>query len=69
VRSWPVETIRRLFAEHPEKGVEFTYDRIFSDALLTHFKDFHIQKYEEGVWLGDWVGPPAELVRMIARKK
>jgi len=32
-------------------------------------KDFHIQKYEEGVWLGDWGGPPAELVRMIARKK
>lgn len=39
------------------------------NALLTHFKDFHIQKYEEGVWLGDWGGPPAELVRMIARKK
>jgi hypothetical protein len=27
------------------------------------------QKYEEGVWQGDWGGPPAELVRMIARKK
>lgn len=39
------------------------------NALLNHFKDFHIQKYEEGVWLGDWGGPPAELVRMIARKK
>ena len=39
------------------------------NALLTHFKGFHIQKYEEGVWLGDWGGPPAELVRMIARKK
>lgn len=39
------------------------------NALLTHFKDFHIQKYEEGVWLGDWGGPPAELVRMIVRKK
>ena len=39
------------------------------NALLTHFKDFHIQKYEEGVWPGDWGGPPAELVRMIARKK
>jgi 2-polyprenyl-3-methyl-5-hydroxy-6-metoxy-1,4-benzoquinol methylase len=39
------------------------------NALLTHFRDFHIQKYEEGVWLGDWGGPPAELVRMIARKK
>lgn len=39
------------------------------NALLTYFKDFHIQKYEEGVWLGDWGGPPAELVRMIARKK
>jgi 2-polyprenyl-3-methyl-5-hydroxy-6-metoxy-1,4-benzoquinol methylase len=39
------------------------------NALLSHFKDFHIQKYEEGVWLGDWGGPPADLVRMIARKK
>ena len=39
------------------------------NALLEHFKDFHIQKYEEGVWLGDWGGPPAELVRMVARKK
>lgn len=39
------------------------------NALLTFFKDFHIVKYEEGVWLGDWGGPPAELVRMIARKK
>ena len=39
------------------------------NALLAHFKDFHIQKYEEGIWPGDWGGPPAELVRMIARKK
>ena len=39
------------------------------NALLTHFKDLYIQKYEEGVWKGDWGGPPAELVRMIARKK
>jgi 2-polyprenyl-3-methyl-5-hydroxy-6-metoxy-1,4-benzoquinol methylase len=39
------------------------------NALLTYFKDFHIQKYEEGVWPGDWGGPPAELVRMIARRK
>jgi 2-polyprenyl-3-methyl-5-hydroxy-6-metoxy-1,4-benzoquinol methylase len=39
------------------------------NALLTHFKDFHIQKYEEGVWPGDWGGPPAELVRMISHKK
>jgi 2-polyprenyl-3-methyl-5-hydroxy-6-metoxy-1,4-benzoquinol methylase len=39
------------------------------NALLTHFKDFYIQKYEEGTWLGDWGGPPAELVRMIARKR
>jgi len=39
------------------------------NALLTHFKDFHIQKYEEGVWPGDWGGPPAELVRLIALKK
>lgn len=38
------------------------------NALLIHFKNFHIQKYEEGVWPGDWGGPPAELVRMIARK-
>jgi len=40
-----------------------------SNALLSHLKDFHIQKYEEGVWLGDWGGPPAELVCMIAIKK
>lgn len=39
------------------------------NALLTYFKDFYIQKYEEGVWPGDWGGPPAELVRMIARRK
>ena len=39
------------------------------NALLSYFKDFHIQKYEEGVWLGDWGGPPAELVRMIAKKR
>jgi 2-polyprenyl-3-methyl-5-hydroxy-6-metoxy-1,4-benzoquinol methylase len=39
------------------------------NALLTYFKDFHLQKYEEGVWPGDWGGPPAELVRMIARRK
>ena len=39
------------------------------NALLGYFKDFHIQKYEEGVRLGDWGGPPAELVRMIARTK
>ena len=38
------------------------------NALLDHFKNFYIQKYEEGVWLGDWGGPPAELVRMIAHK-
>ncbi len=38
------------------------------NALLSHFKDFYIQKYEEGVWLGDWGGPPAELVHMIAKK-
>jgi 2-polyprenyl-3-methyl-5-hydroxy-6-metoxy-1,4-benzoquinol methylase len=39
------------------------------NALLSHFKDLHIQKYEESVWPGDWGGPPAELVRLIARKK
>jgi len=39
------------------------------NALLSYFKNFQIQKYEYGVWLGDWGGPPAELVRMIARKK
>ena len=38
------------------------------NALLGYFKDFHIQYYEEGVWPGDWGGPPAELVRMIAKK-
>ena len=39
------------------------------NALLAHFKDFYIRKYEEGVWLGDWGGPPAELVRMIAKRR
>jgi 2-polyprenyl-3-methyl-5-hydroxy-6-metoxy-1,4-benzoquinol methylase len=39
------------------------------NALLDHFKDLHIQKYEEGVWPGDWGGPPADLVRLIARKQ
>jgi hypothetical protein len=38
------------------------------NALIAHFNDFRIQKYEEGKWLGDWGGPPADLVRMIARK-
>ncbi len=42
---------------------------LLPNALLTYFKDFHIQKYEEGTWPGDWGGPPAELVRMIARRK
>jgi 2-polyprenyl-3-methyl-5-hydroxy-6-metoxy-1,4-benzoquinol methylase len=42
---------------------------LLPNALLDHFKAFHIQKYEEGVWLGDWAGPPADLVRMVARKK
>lgn len=39
------------------------------NELLAFFKDFYIRKYEEGVWPGDWGGPPAELVRMVARKK
>ena len=39
------------------------------NALLGHFGGLLIQYYEEGVWQGDWGGPPAELVRMIARKK
>lgn len=39
------------------------------NALLSHFKDLYIQKYEEGVWQGDWGGPPAELVRMIAKRR
>jgi 2-polyprenyl-3-methyl-5-hydroxy-6-metoxy-1,4-benzoquinol methylase len=42
---------------------------LLPNALLTYFKDFYIQKYEEGTWPGDWGGPPAELVRMIARRK
>lgn len=41
---------------------------ITPNALLEYFKDFFIQYYEEGVWPGDWGGPPAELVRMIAKK-
>ncbi len=28
-----LDTIRRLFKDHPEKGVEITYDRIFSKPL------------------------------------
>jgi 2-polyprenyl-3-methyl-5-hydroxy-6-metoxy-1,4-benzoquinol methylase len=39
------------------------------NALLSHFNDLHIQKYEEGVWPGDWGGPPAELVRFVAKKR
>ena len=42
---------------------------LIPNALLSYFKDLHIQKYEEGVWPGDWGGPPAELVRLIASKK
>jgi hypothetical protein len=38
------------------------------NALLAHFSGFFIQYYEEGVWQGDWGGPPADLVRMIAKK-
>jgi hypothetical protein len=53
--------------ESPTRGGSAT--QAATNALLTHFKDFYIQKYEEGVWLGDWGGPPAELVRMIARKR
>ena len=40
-----------------------------TNALLGYLQDFVIQYYEEGVWQGDWGGPPAELVRLIARKK
>jgi hypothetical protein len=39
------------------------------NALLEYFEDFFIQYYEEGTWQGDWGGPPAELVRLIAKKK
>ncbi len=39
------------------------------NALLEYFRGFFIQYYEEGVWLGDWGGPPAELVRLIAKKE
>ena len=39
------------------------------NSLLEYFADFYIQYYEEGVWQGDWGGPPAELVRLIATKK
>jgi len=62
-----------LVFEHVLKTEKQTFpavvQAIIPNALLSYFKDFHIQKYEEGVWLGDWGGPPAELVRMIARKK
>jgi 2-polyprenyl-3-methyl-5-hydroxy-6-metoxy-1,4-benzoquinol methylase len=39
------------------------------NSLLSHFSVFHIQKYEEGIWPGDWGGPPAALVRTIVAKK
>jgi hypothetical protein len=45
------------------------YPGLPPNALLDHFKNFHITKYEEGAWPGDRGGPPAELVRMIAWKK
>ena len=28
-----------------------------------------VQTASTGVWLGDWGGPPAELVRLIAKRK
>lgn len=36
------------------------------NILLDHIRNFRIRYYEEGVWPGDWGGPPAELVRMVA---
>lgn len=39
-----------------------------TNAMLGYFEDFSIQYYEEGIWQGDWGGPPAELVRLIAKK-
>jgi 2-polyprenyl-3-methyl-5-hydroxy-6-metoxy-1,4-benzoquinol methylase len=39
------------------------------NALLGYIQGFVIQYYEEGVWQGDWGGPPAELVRLIGKKK
>ena len=38
------------------------------NALLRYVGDLTIQYYEENVWQGDWGGPPAELVRLIASK-
>ena len=40
-----------------------------SNTLLEYLQEFSIQYYEEAVWQGDWGGPPAELVRTIAKKK
>jgi hypothetical protein len=53
--------------ESPTRGDSAT--QAATNDWLDYLKEFYIQKYEEGVWLGDWGGPPAELVRMIARKK
>ena len=52
----------------PKQKFPGTVRAVPPNALLEYFKDFFIQYYEEGVWPGDWGGPPAELVRMIAKK-
>ncbi len=63
----------RIVFEHVLETEKQTFPKVVHglppNDLLKHFSNFRIQKYEEGVWLGDWGGPPAELVRMIAAKK
>jgi len=55
--------------ETPKQKFPKVVQALPPNALLEHFSGFFIRYYEEGVWLGDWGGPPADLVRMIAKKK
>jgi len=54
--------------ETPKQQFPKVVQSLPPNALLAHFSGFFIQYYEEGVWQGDWGGPPADLVRMIAKK-
>ena len=54
--------------ETPKQKFPKVVQSLPPNALLAHFSGFVIQYYEEGVWQGDWGGPPADLVRMIAKK-
>jgi 2-polyprenyl-3-methyl-5-hydroxy-6-metoxy-1,4-benzoquinol methylase len=67
LRPGGVVVFEHVLATSEQKFPEYVR-AIPPNALLAYFKSFFIQYYEEGVWPGDWGGPPAELVRMIAKK-